>query len=59
MFFTKRPTVPAPLLAMSVPVAKPASRLTVRKDEAARRRLADTDGARRRQLQLVEDNRLR
>ncbi|TPJ22749.1 hypothetical protein [Mesorhizobium sp. B2-7-2] len=34
------------------------ARLTVRKDEAARRKLADTDGTLRRARQIAERNRL-
>ncbi|TPO02512.1 hypothetical protein [Mesorhizobium sp. B1-1-5] len=34
------------------------ARLTVRKDEAARRKLADTDGTLRRARQVAERNRL-
>ena len=56
MIFTKRPTAPAPKLP--VQSIKPA-KLTARKDETARLRLADSDGSRRRVLQMMEDNRLR
>jgi hypothetical protein len=34
------------------------ARLTIRKDEAARRKLADTDGTVRRARQIAERNRL-
>lgn len=44
--------------AKSPPQIVKSRRLAVRKDEAARRKIADTDGARRRVRQLVEDNRL-
>ncbi|MER8725071.1 hypothetical protein [Mesorhizobium sp. M0213] len=44
------------------PVVKPTKvmspRLTIRSDEAARRRIADTDGTVRRARQLAESNRL-
>jgi hypothetical protein len=33
-------------------------RLTIRSDEAARRKIADTDGTLRRERQLAENNRL-
>ena len=33
-------------------------RLTIRADEAARRKIADTDGMRRRKRQVAENNRL-
>ncbi len=55
MIFTKRPSASVPKVPAQL--AKPA-KLTARKDEAARRKLADTDGTRRRALQLMEDNRL-
>ncbi|MER8708069.1 hypothetical protein NKH49_21275 [Mesorhizobium sp. M1088] len=54
-------TPDVPTVAVS-PVAKPikvlSPRLTIRSDEAARRRIADTDGTARRARQLVESNRL-
>lgn len=56
MIFTRRPTAPAP---KSPPQPLKPAKLTARKDEAALRRLADSDGTRRRALQLMEDNRLR
>ncbi|TIL72851.1 MAG: hypothetical protein E5Y65_16025 [Mesorhizobium sp.] len=44
------------------PIIKPAkvmsARLTIRSDEAARRRIADTDGTLRRARQVAETNRL-
>ena len=42
------------------PVARPSksARLTIRKDEAARRKVADTDGTVRRARQIAERNRL-
>lgn len=48
------------------PIAKPtvgpakvmSSRLTIRSDEAARRKIADTDGTVRRARQVAETNRL-
>ena len=56
MIFTRRPTA---LVAKSpVQTIKPV-KLTARKDETARLRLADSDGTRRRVLQMMEDNRLR
>ncbi|MBZ9767418.1 hypothetical protein LB526_11680 [Mesorhizobium sp. CA6] len=60
-----------PMRSMKTPEAPPAAikptvspssimsaRLTVRKDEAARRKLADTDGTLRRARQIAERNRL-
>jgi hypothetical protein len=44
------------------PIVKPtkviSARLTIRSDEAARRKIADTDGTLRRARQLAESNRL-
>ncbi len=54
--FTKRPKTSA--VKLPVPLVKPV-KLTARKDETARLRLADSDGSRRRVLQMMEDNRLR
>ncbi|GAA2842367.1 hypothetical protein GCM10010836_40160 [Aminobacter aminovorans] len=54
--FTKRPKTS--VVKVSAPLAKPV-KLTARKDEIARLRLADSDGSRRRDLQMMEDNRLR
>ncbi|MER9896221.1 hypothetical protein NKJ40_30055 [Mesorhizobium sp. M0119] len=54
-------TPDVPTVAVS-PVTKPikvlSPRLTIRSDEAARRRIADTDGTARRARQLAESNRL-
>ncbi len=54
-------TPEAPPLAI-MPLARASkitsARLTIRKDEAARRILADTDGTMRRERQLAERNRL-
>jgi hypothetical protein len=60
-----------PMRSMKTPEAPPAAikpivrssnimsaRLTIRKDEAARRKLADTDGTLRRERQIAERNRL-
>lgn len=51
----------APPAAMK-PIVRSSSimsaRLTIRKDEAARRKLADTDGTVRRERQIAERNRL-
>jgi len=41
-----------------IPSSIMSARLTIRKDEAARRKLADTDGAVRRARQVAERNRL-
>lgn len=56
MMFTRRTKISA--VKVPVPLVKPA-KLTARKDEIARLRLADSDGSRRRELQMMEDNRLR
>jgi hypothetical protein len=56
MMFTRRPKTS--VVKVSAPPAKQV-KLTARKDEIARLRLADSDGARRRELQMMEDNRLR
>jgi hypothetical protein len=56
MIFTRRPT--PPVAKSPVQTIKPV-KLTARKDETARLRLADSDGTRRRVLQMMEDNRLR
>lgn len=56
MFFTKR--LNASVIKVPARIAKPV-KLTARKDETARLRLADSDGTRRRVLQMMEDNRLR
>ncbi|MER8502094.1 hypothetical protein NKJ72_15340 [Mesorhizobium sp. M0045] len=54
-------TANVPTVAVD-PVVKPTKvispRLTIRSDEAARRRIADTDGTVRRARQLAESNRL-
>lgn len=58
---------PAGTLVKITPLAKPAMakptviqspRLTIRSDEAARRRIADTDGTVRRARHVAETNRL-
>lgn len=51
---------PAPVIVQSIiRSSKPLSaRLTIRKDEAARRKVADTDGTMRRARELAERNRL-
>lgn len=54
--FTRRPKTSA--VKLPVTLVKPV-KLTARKDEIARLRLADSDGSRRRELQMMEDNRLR
>ena len=54
-------TPDAPPVAFKPIVMAPkitSARLTIRKDEAARRKLADTDGTMRRERQLAERNRL-
>ena len=59
MRFMKTPD--APPVAIKPIVESPkvmSARLTIRKDEAARRKIADTDGTVRRARQLAESNRL-
>ncbi|MBZ9840964.1 hypothetical protein LB529_01195 [Mesorhizobium sp. CA5] len=59
MRFMKTPETPPaaikPIVRSSIIMS---ARLTVRKDEAARRKLADTDGTLRRARQIAERNRL-
>ena len=51
-----RPTVAIkPIIAFPKAMS---ARLTIRSDEAARRKVADTDGTLRRERQLAESNRL-
>ncbi|WP_244672879.1 hypothetical protein [Mesorhizobium sp. 131-2-1] len=53
-------TPDAPPIAI-IPIVKSnvlSARLTIRKDEAARRKVADTDGTVRRERELAERNRL-
>ncbi|WP_224543964.1 hypothetical protein [Mesorhizobium sp. CA16] len=49
---------PAAIKSIVSPSSIMSARLTVRKDEAARRKLADTDGTLRRARQIAERNRL-
>ena len=59
MRIMKTPDGPALTIAPIVAFPKALSaRLTIRSDEAARRKLADTDGTLRRERQLAESNRL-
>jgi len=54
-------TPDGPAIVMTPVVAFPKTisvRLTIRSDEAARRKVADTDGALRRERRLAENNRL-
>ncbi|WP_434722038.1 hypothetical protein [Mesorhizobium sp. RIZ17] len=55
----KTPESPPAAMKPSVrPSSIMSARLTIRKDEAARRKLADTDGTVRRARQIAERNRL-
>ncbi|WP_235984313.1 hypothetical protein [Mesorhizobium neociceri] len=55
----KTPNDPVITIAPIVAFPKALSvRLTIRSDEAARRKIADTDGTLRRERQLAESNRL-
>ena len=58
--FNAPPKVPVPDLPplAAIRPAVPSPRLKVRHDEAARRRIADTDGTKRRAQQVAKDNRL-
>lgn len=47
-----------PAIVVNMPLTTTTKRLKIRNDEAARRQIADTDGARRRYSQLAERNRL-
>lgn len=59
MRFMKTPDAAPVVIQPVVRSSKPLSaRLTVRKDEAARRKAADTDGTMRRARELAERNRL-
>lgn len=52
---------PNTAVVMTQPVVRPTrltTRLAIRGDEAARRKIADTDGTQRRARQLAESNRL-
>jgi hypothetical protein len=54
-------TPDAPVVTIEPIVKSPkvlSARLTIRSDEAARRKIADTDGTVRRARQLAESNRL-
>ena len=51
-------TTPIAKPAMAKPTVIQSPRLTVRSDEAAKRRIADTDGTVRRARQVAETNRL-
>ena len=54
----KTPEAPAVIKPVAMPPNIKSARLTIRKDEAAKRRLADTDGTMRRARQVAERNRL-
>ncbi|SFO34709.1 hypothetical protein SAMN03159463_01704 [Mesorhizobium sp. NFR06] len=59
MRFMKTPDAAPVAMQPIVNSSKPLSaRLTIRKDEAARRKVADTDGSVRRALELAKRNRL-
>lgn len=59
MRIMKTPDGPAVKIKAMVKFPKVMSaRLTIRSDEAARRKIADTDGTLRRARQLAESNRL-
>ena len=59
MRFMKTPDAPpVPVMPIIKSSKTLSTRLTIRKDEAARRKVADTDGAMRRDRQLAERNRL-
>lgn len=59
MRLMKTPDGPAVIIKPIVKFPKVMSaRLTIRSDEAARRKIADTDGTLRRARQLAETNRL-
>ena len=49
---------PAVVVAIGKPSRILSARLTIRTDEAARRRIADTDGTLRRARELADRNRL-
>ncbi|RWM06937.1 MAG: hypothetical protein E5X80_08515 [Mesorhizobium sp.] len=55
----KTPDAPPPVIVVVAKSSRILSaRLTIRTDEAARRRIADTDGTLRRARELAERNRL-
>ncbi|WP_419694394.1 hypothetical protein ACN2CC_27985 [Mesorhizobium muleiense] len=63
MFSVKTPdgssvTVKPIVKQIAAPAKVVSARLTIRSDEAARRRIADTDGTLRRARQVAETNRL-
>ncbi|ESY22082.1 hypothetical protein NKH34_03100 [Mesorhizobium sp. M1148] len=59
MRFMKTPDRPTATIEPIVLFPKAISvRLTTRSDEAARRKIADTDGTQRRERRLAESNRL-
>lgn len=59
MRFMKTPDAPVVTVEPIVEATKVLSkRLTIRSDEAARRKIADTDGTVRRARQIAESNRL-
>lgn len=59
MRYMKTPDAPVATIEPIVKSPKVLSaRLTIRSDEAARRKIADTDGTVRRARQLAESNRL-
>ncbi len=59
MRFMKTPDAPPIVIeAIAKPSKIMSARLTIRSDEAARRKIADTDGTLRRARQLSERNRL-
>ena len=59
MSFVKTPDCPTVTIKPIVNPPKVMSvRLTIRSDEAARRKIADTDGTLRRERRLAESNRL-
>jgi len=59
MRFMKTPDRPTEAVEPIVLIPKAMSvRLTIRSDEAARRKIADTDGTQRRERRLAESNRL-
>jgi len=58
MRFMKTPDAPPVAIKPIVRSPKLSARLTIRKDEEARRKAADTDGTMRRARELAERNRL-
>ncbi|MBZ9768841.1 hypothetical protein LB526_18965 [Mesorhizobium sp. CA6] len=55
MRYLKTPDAPVAIVEAAKVLSK---RLTIRSDEAARRKIADTDGTMRRARRLAESNRL-